>query len=578
MLEKLGPYRLDKQIGRGGMGAVYAGVNEETGQKAAIKILAAGFAEDPGFRNRFLSEIETLKQLRHPNIVRLFGDGEQDGQLFYVMELVEGTSLQEELQAGHRYDWLETTDIAIQICQALKHAHDHGVIHRDLKPANLLRASDDQIKLTDFGIAKLFGGTNLTAAGSVVGTADFMSPEQAEGRGVTYRSDLYSLGTVMFTLLARRPPFAGASLPQVVHKLRYEEAPSVRRFNPHVPSELEQIIHQLLNKAPEARVATALVLSNRLKAMKHGLANAEPDSGAMPVANGISRPSTPAQPSDEEVTRVSKSNRGQNTELNPTAVDDPDQPANRDRAKAAPSWNDATVATGDVASDKQATGYEATGQHITGSEASASGHSGVASREHGGDSSKPTVVETQLPVNRFTTIEADQQRQQQAAVDKAARWRESLKVVAMVICLAIIIALTVWGLTPKSADRLYSEIVRIKATGTIDDAGKQIDEFLARFPTDARANEVNALQLEILSERLFSILARRARKETLPPVEAKYVQAMKDRTEKPARARDAFLELVRDGRAEASSADALRCIEYAGYQLQNLADQSGPPE
>ena len=115
MIDQLGPYRIDKQIGRGGMGSVYSGVDEETGEKAAIKVLAVAFADDPGFRSRFLTEIETLKQLRHQNIVRLRGDGEQDGQLFYVMELVEGRSLQEELQAGHHYDWNETAEIAIQI-------------------------------------------------------------------------------------------------------------------------------------------------------------------------------------------------------------------------------------------------------------------------------------------------------------------------------------------------------------------------------------------------------------------------------------------------------------------------------
>ena len=277
MTAKLGPYRIERMLGRGGMGTVYAGVHEETGQRAAIKSLSMSVEADDNLRERFLTEIETLKKLKHPNIVELYGDGEDNGQLFYVMELVEGKTLQEQLQAGVRFDWQEVVRIALDVCQALKHAHDRGVIHRDLKPANLLRAPAGQIKLSDFGIAKLFGAAQLTAHGSVVGTADYMAPEQAEGNPVTNRTDLYSLGAVLFTLLARRPPFTGSSLPQVFHKLRCEEAPPVRRCAPHVPAELELIIQQLLKKDPNERIPTALALSNRLRAMQHALQRSDDD-------------------------------------------------------------------------------------------------------------------------------------------------------------------------------------------------------------------------------------------------------------------------------------------------------------
>ena len=160
-IKKLGPYRINRTLGRGGMGTVYAGTDERTGEGAAIKVLAAALATDETFRERFESEIETLKTLKHPNIVQLYGYGEQDGHLFFAMELIEGTSLEEELQNGRRFDWRATTDLGISICRALKHAHDSGVIHRDLKPANLLIDGDEQIKLTDFGIAKLFGGSSV---------------------------------------------------------------------------------------------------------------------------------------------------------------------------------------------------------------------------------------------------------------------------------------------------------------------------------------------------------------------------------------------------------------------------------
>ena len=134
-LERLGPYRIEKLLGRGGMGAVYAGLNEATGDRAAVKVLAAHLSDNADFRERFSGEVETLKKLKHPNIVQLLAYGEEGGHLFYVMELVDGRSLQDELQAGRRYDWREVARIGVEVCRALKHAHDSGVIHRDLKPA-----------------------------------------------------------------------------------------------------------------------------------------------------------------------------------------------------------------------------------------------------------------------------------------------------------------------------------------------------------------------------------------------------------------------------------------------------------
>ncbi len=136
--DHLGPYRIVRPLGRGGMGAVYEGVNGETGESAAVKILAGSLAGEEGFRQRFEAEIEALRMLRHPNIVRLFGFGEQEGFLYYAMELVDGPSLEQELRNGRRFTWLETARIGIETCRALRHAHDRGIIHRDIKPANLL--------------------------------------------------------------------------------------------------------------------------------------------------------------------------------------------------------------------------------------------------------------------------------------------------------------------------------------------------------------------------------------------------------------------------------------------------------
>ncbi len=252
------------------MGTVYEAIEDETGMPAAIKVLAPTLAAIENFRDRFGAEIESLKKLRHPHIVQLYGYGEQDGRLFYVMELVRGHSLQDELRRGRRFGWREVTRIAIETCAALKHAHDHGIIHRDLKPGNLLLDEDDHVKLCDFGIAKLFGATTITT-GSVIGTAEYMAPEQGEGKPVGPRTDLYSLGSVMYALLTGSPPFVGKTVAEVVHKVRFEAPLPVGRRADDVPAELEQLIEQLLAKDPLERIPTALAVSHRLKAMEHAL-------------------------------------------------------------------------------------------------------------------------------------------------------------------------------------------------------------------------------------------------------------------------------------------------------------------
>lgn len=300
--QQLGPYRLSKIVGRGGMGTVYAAEDLSTGKIAAVKALSPLLATDNSFRDRFLSEIESLKKLRHPNIVQLYGFGEQDGQLFYAMELIEGNSLQEELRHGRRFTWREVVQIAIDICAALKHAHDHGIIHRDLKPANLLYTREEQVRLLDFGIAKLFGSTGATT-GSVMGTADYMAPEQAEGKAVGPRTDLYSLGSVMYALLAGRPPFLGKSVPEVVHKVRFESPIPVSRLAVDVPIELEQFIDQLLEKNPQKRVPTALAAAHRLKAMEHAL-SIQP-SAQEAAADDVDTSITPPGPSPAPSSSIS---------------------------------------------------------------------------------------------------------------------------------------------------------------------------------------------------------------------------------------------------------------------------------
>ena len=173
--------------------------------------------------------------------------------------------------SGRRFEWREVTQIAIKLCRALKHAHDHGVIHRDLKPANLLLTTDGEVKLSDFGIARLFGNTRLTSDGGVLGTAEYMAPEQADGRTVTDRCDQYSLGGVLYALLAGRPPFRAKTLVEMLQLQRFAEPEPVTRYAPQTPAELARIMHQLLEKDPQKRFVNTLMLSRSLEAMERGL-------------------------------------------------------------------------------------------------------------------------------------------------------------------------------------------------------------------------------------------------------------------------------------------------------------------
>jgi serine/threonine-protein kinase len=269
--ERLGKWVVFKELGRGGMGHVYLAQEELTGRQAAIKILAAELAQEVGFLHRFQREIDALSQLDHPGIVRFFESGYENAMYFYAMEYVEGQSLDEILLTQGPLPWPEVLDIAAQVCPALRHVHDHGIIHRDLKPPNLMRTAQGVIKLTDFGIAKVFASQHLTATGGVVGTAEFLSPEQAAGKPVTKRSDLYSLGVVLYTLLTGRTPFEGTSFLDLLHKHRYGQFDPPQRLVPEIPYEIDELVCQLLEKNPEKRPPDCQVLGKQLDSIRRKL-------------------------------------------------------------------------------------------------------------------------------------------------------------------------------------------------------------------------------------------------------------------------------------------------------------------
>ncbi|WP_459556526.1 serine/threonine protein kinase [Lacunimicrobium album] len=264
--ENVGPYQIEGKIGAGGMGTVYLGRHIVSRELAAVKVLPASLAREDGFVARFEREIESMQKLKNPHVVELFESGVDDNETYYYsMEYVEGKTLTQVIRDQKRIPWREAIDMGIQICAALKAAHDAGIVHRDLKPSNLLVTKDNLVKLTDFGVAQMFAAGKLTVTGGIIGTAEYMSPEQAQGHRATKKSDLYSLGAVLYAMVTGRPPFTGNTTLDVIQKHRFGQFDAPKTIAPDIPHWLDQVICQCLEKDPEKRFPDAFVLSLRLK-------------------------------------------------------------------------------------------------------------------------------------------------------------------------------------------------------------------------------------------------------------------------------------------------------------------------
>lgn len=256
--QQIGPFTVEKELGNGAMGTVYRARYTKTGQLVAIKVVLPGLHTNAGVVARFEREVSILKQFGHPNIVKLYASGKFQGSPFYAMEYIDGEPLDKILERRGRLDWREVVSLGKQLCQALQHAHERGVVHRDLKPSNLMVMLDGTLKLTDFGIAKDLDVTQLTATNSTIGTASYMSPEQCQGaKNLTPKSDLYALGVVFYEMLTGQHPFQADTLMDMFmqHVQGKFERPS--RHILDIPVWLDKLVCQLLEKDPKDRPASA---------------------------------------------------------------------------------------------------------------------------------------------------------------------------------------------------------------------------------------------------------------------------------------------------------------------------------
>ncbi|MFQ5945708.1 MAG: serine/threonine-protein kinase [Anaerolineae bacterium] len=286
--KRLGNYRIVEEIAHGGMGVIYRGIQEPLGREVAVKVMTESLARDQSFVDRFIREAQIASRLNHPQIVHIYDQGQLNGYLYIAMEMVPGHTLGELIAARGRFPIPEVVNLTQQICDVLAYAHAEGIIHRDIKPSNLILDQHGKIKVTDFGLAKALALPSFTATGELLGSPDYLSPEQFRGQPADERTDLYAVGLILFELATGQRPYSAEDAASLMYKVLHDPVPSPRDLLPEIPKTLEGIILRCLEKAPQDRFPSSRYLSEALEGVR--------DRAAPALA--VPRVSTTAIPGD----------------------------------------------------------------------------------------------------------------------------------------------------------------------------------------------------------------------------------------------------------------------------------------
>jgi DNA-binding response OmpR family regulator/HEAT repeat protein/predicted Ser/Thr protein kinase len=311
MLDVLGEYKVLELLGEGGMGKVYHGYQESLDREVALKVLSENLTRNETFVARFQREARAAASLVHPNVIQIYSIGCEEGVHYFAMEFIRGRDLSQRLGAGESVSLVESAEIMIQVAQALCGAAEVGLVHRDIKPSNIMLTEKGMVKITDFGLAKTTDN-DLTDAGTIVGTANYMSPEQGMGKPLDFRSDIYSLGVVFYELATGQPPFQAEQPAAVLYKHVYEQPMAPAKLNADLPEGADSIILKMLAKNPEDRPASPEELLAELHSLHAQLTGAEvmrPGGTFTGAASSVAAPPAsgprPSGPDTEAPTLVS---------------------------------------------------------------------------------------------------------------------------------------------------------------------------------------------------------------------------------------------------------------------------------
>ena len=262
-----GRYQIVEELGKGSMGVVYRAHDPQIDRLVALKVLRHDRVTSEAFVQRFLKEAKAIGRLSHPNLVTVYDVGQDHGSIYIAMEFLEGTPLNEVIQE-RRLALGEIVDLGVQMAEALDYAHQKGIVHRDIKPTNIIIAPDGRAKITDFGIARIEDpqATQQTQAGEILGTPVYMSPEQVMGRPVDGRSDLYSLGVILYELTTQKRPFRGDSIAAIFRAITQDTPAEPARTDPSISRQLSGLVMKSLNKKPDKRLQTGKAMAEALKA------------------------------------------------------------------------------------------------------------------------------------------------------------------------------------------------------------------------------------------------------------------------------------------------------------------------